>query len=453
MSMGIRRQPSHIMRDKGFELETKLVLLNFYEHACHGRSHSCDLTAQYGFASSDIAGAARRYRSLPESSRERSPLNHDSPQPDSAAVRLSRSDLRPEILNIRLSQNSSEISSGSFDSSNTDADDEMESNPSHGSTFSQYSTTTFPRKNRLSTVYSESELPLSPEIHSGRIPPPNSFPQVFKDSADDSSDLQIDGLDGDDDDSSISSNSDDELDTFREEVRHMKKDLQLENEELKSLGNTPDSEGHSRPLSPISDAARKLGKISDEIQQTYGPRIEQSMCRICLEQLTYDEFCNVLNSLLGPAETNWIMISAVMLFSRSCARYFFNQGIDYMSQIVEYTTNYLEDVAADFIINNGGWTTVNQFSENQLLEGGFPNYDIPDSDNNPSRSWPAQETLTSHPINANRSHDERHQHISAPLENVGFQPPEDITSTNNLDPTAVVALAAVICASFIYFTN
>lgn len=88
-----------------------------------------------------------------------------------------------------------------------------------------------------------------------------------------------------------------------------------------------------------------------------------------------------------------------------------------------------------------------------MLEGGFPNYDIPDSDNNPSRSWPAQETLTSHPINANRSYDERHQHISAPLENVGFQPPEDITSTNNLDPTAVVALAAVICASFIYFTN
>lgn len=90
----------------------------------------------------------------------------------------------------------------------------------------------------------------------------------------------------------------------------MKKNFFFPPLELKSLGNTPDSEGegHSRPLSPISDAARKLGKISDEIQQTYGPRIEQSMCRICLEQLTYDEFCNVLNSLLGPAETNWIMV-------------------------------------------------------------------------------------------------------------------------------------------------
>lgn len=88
-----------------------------------------------------------------------------------------------------------------------------------------------------------------------------------------------------------------------------------------------------------------------------------------------------------------------------------------------------------------------------MLESDFSNYDIPDSDNNPSQSWQAQETLPNHPINANISYDERHPHISVPLENVNFQPSEDITSTNNLDPTAVVALAAVICASFIYFTN
>lgn len=308
------------MRDKCFELETKLVLLNFYKHTCHGRSHSCDLTDQYqyGLVPSDVA--SRRYRSLPESSRERSPINHYSSQPDSPENRLSRSELRPEILSMRLSQNSSEVSSGSFDSSNTDADDEMDSNPSIGSNFSQQNIS-LPHRNRLSTVYSDNELTLSPEIHPGRVPPPNCFPQDLKDSTDETSDLQVDACG--DSSSSLSSNPNDEANSFHEEVRHLMENLQSESEELLSLGNTPGSEAQSRPLSPISDAAKKLGKISDEIQQTYGPRIEQSLCNLRSEHLTYAEFCSMLNSLLGPVETNWIMISAVMLFSKRCARYFF----------------------------------------------------------------------------------------------------------------------------------
>ena len=215
------------MRDKNFELETKLVLLNFYEHTCHGRSNSCDLTLQYGLVPSDVA--SRRYRSLPESSRERSPANHNSSQLDFPEENLSRSELQPEIPKMRFSRNSSEISSGSLDSSNTDADDELESDPSIGSNFSHNQT--FPRRTRLSTVYSESELALSPEIHSGKIPPPNSFPQVFKDSIDESSDLQADGFDDDDDDDdSSSSNSTSPDDTFRDEIRHLKENLQSENE-------------------------------------------------------------------------------------------------------------------------------------------------------------------------------------------------------------------------------
>ena len=44
-----------------------------------------------------------------------------------------------------------------------------------------------------------------------------------------------------------------------------------------------------------------------------------------------------------------------MLFSKRCVRHFFSQGVNYMSEIIDFTTNYLGEFAADFIINNGGW--------------------------------------------------------------------------------------------------
>ncbi|XP_067675788.1 uncharacterized protein [Haliotis asinina] len=116
--------------------------------------------------------------------------------------------------------------------------------------------------------------------------------------------------------------------------------------------------GSSCPLTPHTEAAQILARIGDEIQETHLAKVEFAIARLFNEQssLTYESFLEVARSVIDENIPGWRQVALLLLFSQGVAFRMATAGGRGISNIVDYSVKVLADLAADFIIQQGGWS-------------------------------------------------------------------------------------------------
>ncbi|XP_046565185.1 uncharacterized protein LOC124273880 [Haliotis rubra] len=116
--------------------------------------------------------------------------------------------------------------------------------------------------------------------------------------------------------------------------------------------------GPSCPLTPHTEAAQILARIGDEIQETHLAKVEFAIARLFNEQscLTYETFREVARSVVDENIPGWRQVALLLLYSQGVAFRMATAGGSGISNVVDYSVKLLADLAADFIIQQGGWS-------------------------------------------------------------------------------------------------
>ncbi|XP_071113145.1 serine-rich adhesin for platelets-like [Haliotis cracherodii] len=116
--------------------------------------------------------------------------------------------------------------------------------------------------------------------------------------------------------------------------------------------------GPSGPLTPHTEAAQILARIGDEIQETHLAKVEFAIARLFTNQsaLTYEAFREVARSVIDENIPGWRQVALLLLYSQGVAFRMATAGGQGISNVVDYSVKLLADLAADFIIQQGGWS-------------------------------------------------------------------------------------------------
>ncbi|XP_046345682.2 uncharacterized protein LOC124126326 isoform X2 [Haliotis rufescens] len=116
--------------------------------------------------------------------------------------------------------------------------------------------------------------------------------------------------------------------------------------------------GPSGPLTPHTEAAQILARIGDEIQETHLAKVEFAIGRLFTNQsaLTYEAFREVARSVIDENIPGWRQVALLLLYSQGVAFRMATAGGQGISNVVDYSVKLLADLAADFIIQQGGWS-------------------------------------------------------------------------------------------------
>ncbi|KAK3603526.1 hypothetical protein CHS0354_027943 [Potamilus streckersoni] len=139
---------------------------------------------------------------------------------------------------------------------------------------------------------------------------------------------------------------------------------ELESEMENALKRSSSSSGfspHSSPLTPQSKAAIMLAQIGDEVKDQYEQQLSQAIKSLVyaqLKEMSYVQFKNLAKSIMDHNLPEWRQVALLLVFSQSLVWHSLQCGQRKLGHLIEYTSQLLAELAADFIIKQGGWGAV-----------------------------------------------------------------------------------------------
>lgn len=130
------------------------------------------------------------------------------------------------------------------------------------------------------------------------------------------------------------------------------------------------------PLTPQTEAARVLARIGDEVKEQYGARLAAAVSRLTYQQinsLSYQQYRDIADSVICGDLPGWRQVALLMVFGQKIIWGAVQQGHTHFGNLIDYSSQLVADVAADFIIKQGGWRSVMNFdpSSDTQSSGGF----------------------------------------------------------------------------------
>ncbi|KAL5010250.1 hypothetical protein ScPMuIL_012555 [Solemya velum] len=126
------------------------------------------------------------------------------------------------------------------------------------------------------------------------------------------------------------------------------------------------------PLTPQTEAARMLARIGDEVKDQYGNRLNVALASLVshfhTESLTYDAFRASASHVIDESMPGWRQVALLLVYSQQVALLACKRGQKSLGHILDYTTILMADLAADFVIKQGGWGAVMNYDPSNSSE-------------------------------------------------------------------------------------
>lgn len=148
-------------------------------------------------------------------------------------------------------------------------------------------------------------------------------------------------------------------------------DLESEFEEALRSSSNASGRRHPNmptPLTPQTEAARILARIGDEVRDQYGNQITAAVNEVMLHQLkelTYEQFKEISKTVIDQNLPGWRQVALLMVFGQKMVWKALERGQKQFGSLVDFSAQLVADVAADFIIREGGWGAVMNFDPSQ----------------------------------------------------------------------------------------
>lgn len=128
----------------------------------------------------------------------------------------------------------------------------------------------------------------------------------------------------------------------------------------KDFSEGADVDAARSPESEVADSLRALG---DRIQDEYGTQLSlivRDLLSAVPEQhlVNYAALQNAALQLLRETQDGWTRATLMMLLGQRVIYELIKKGYSGISYVAEFTAKLVEDHAADFIIDNGGWNSI-----------------------------------------------------------------------------------------------
>ncbi|KAH3728069.1 uncharacterized protein LOC127852320 [Dreissena polymorpha] len=161
---------------------------------------------------------------------------------------------------------------------------------------------------------------------------------------------------------------DDVLLTFQSEINSELDEMESEFEP--GIPSRCDGGGAcATPRTPISQAALVLARIGDEMNDMHGPQLADmfnSLSPTDIENLSYPRFQELAQALLSHNDLNdWRQVALLMRFGQKLVWTALQTGVPHVRTIIDSCTQVVADMAAKFIIKQGGWSTIMNFDPSQ----------------------------------------------------------------------------------------
>ncbi|XP_045195656.2 uncharacterized protein LOC123551063 [Mercenaria mercenaria] len=143
-------------------------------------------------------------------------------------------------------------------------------------------------------------------------------------------------------------------------------------EALQSARSRMSHSGIPTPLTPQSEAARVLARIGDEVKEQYGARLAAAVNGLTYEQissLSYTQFRDIAQSVVMSEVPGWRQVALLMVFGQKIIWGAVQHGNTHFGNVIDYCTQFVAEIAADFIIKQGGWGSVMNFDPSSDTQG------------------------------------------------------------------------------------
>ncbi|XP_060588461.1 uncharacterized protein LOC132743889 [Ruditapes philippinarum] len=142
-------------------------------------------------------------------------------------------------------------------------------------------------------------------------------------------------------------------------------DMESEFEEaLHSARSRMSRSSNITPLTPQTEAARILARIGDEVKEQYGARLAAAVNQLTYEQinnLSYSQFRDIAQSVVTAEVPGWRQVALLMVFGQKIIWGAVQHGQRHFGNVIDYCAQFVAENAAEFIIKQGGWSSVMNF--------------------------------------------------------------------------------------------
>lgn len=115
-------------------------------------------------------------------------------------------------------------------------------------------------------------------------------------------------------------------------------------------------------MSPESQVADMLRVIGDRVEDDYSVYLDAATLRLLeLQHLTYDVLEETALNLLHQSDhVGWTQVALVMLLGQRVSLSLLSHGDRSVGRLADYTSRFITDHVADFIISKGGWQSITE---------------------------------------------------------------------------------------------
>lgn len=147
-------------------------------------------------------------------------------------------------------------------------------------------------------------------------------------------------------------------------------------------------------VSPESQVADMLRAIGDRVQDDYIVYLNDATDQLLQHQndgqLTYGALQETAVNLLHHSSAGWTQVALVLLMSQRLSLILLAQGDRSVGRLAEYTSRFITDHIADFILSRGGWQSISEIGVTEtplsLSQDILPSASSTDTDLDPVES-------------------------------------------------------------------
>ncbi|KAJ1166125.1 hypothetical protein NDU88_006534 [Pleurodeles waltl] len=141
---------------------------------------------------------------------------------------------------------------------------------------------------------------------------------------------------------------------IEEELKHLEEEI---SEAFSSTGFDCHTSPVFSPASPESSIEDCLANIGDRVSLELKEALEHALQCLLSSALSYEAFKERTQEAAGHTN-GWSKVLVPLLLLQHLLRELTRRGQQPLSMLVQYGVTYIEDAAADYIIQQGGWGTV-----------------------------------------------------------------------------------------------
>ncbi|XP_052811208.1 uncharacterized protein LOC128238918 isoform X1 [Mya arenaria] len=126
--------------------------------------------------------------------------------------------------------------------------------------------------------------------------------------------------------------------------------------------------GRLTPITPQSEAALMLARIGDEVRVQYGSQLTTALSSLTPSQiqgLSYPQLRDIASTLIQANVSGWHHVALLMVFGQRLVWDVLQTGQRQVGGIIDNCSQLVADLAADFIVKQGGWNSVMNFDPSQ----------------------------------------------------------------------------------------